>query len=104
MKCVILTIVLVFLSGCQQLYSKDTIIVGGPEFCGPRWQILGMLSAFKSEKLISGSKVTLDQVQLELTSSEEEKTASVLVSWPEGFSCVIASARYVIIKTPGQEM
>jgi len=93
-----LMILLALLSGCAQMYSKDTIIVAGPELCGARWQILDILLRVRKETLISNSEIKLDQVRLELTGSEDKMTTSVLMTWPEGFSCVIASGGYSIRK------
>ncbi len=90
---------LLVLGGCGQLYSKDTIVVAGPELCGERWQILEILLMVRKETLIKDSRVKLERVQLELTGSKSERTISVLISWPEGFSCVIASGGYIIRKT-----
>lgn len=87
---------LVLLSSCTQLYSKDTLLIAGTELCGVRWQVLEMLLRVRKETLISGSEVKLDQVYLELTSSADKNTVSVLVTWPGGFSCVIASGGHSI--------
>ncbi len=87
-------ILLVLLAGCTQLYSKDTIVVAGPELCGLRFHILEILLRVRKETLIVNSEVKLDQVHLELTGSEDKKTTSILITWPEGFSCVIASGGY----------
>ncbi len=94
-----LMILLVALAGCTQLYSKDTIVVAGPELCGLRFHILEILLRVRKETPISDSEIKLDQVHLELTSSENNKTISVLITWPEGFSCVIASGGYSIRKS-----
>lgn len=94
-----LMLLLILLSGCEQLYSKDTLIIAGSELCGARWQVLDVLLRVRKETLIKDSQVRLDQIWLELTSSEIEKTVSVLISWPDGFSCVIASGEHVIRKT-----
>ena len=99
MQWVRLTTLLLLLSSCTQTYSKDTLIIVEPEFCGVRWQILETLLRVREETLIKDSQIKLDQVQLELTSSEGEDTISVLMSWPEGFSCVIVSGRHIIRKT-----
>ncbi len=94
-----LVALLVLLAGCTQLYSKDTIVVAGPELCGLRSHILEILLRVRKETLISDSEIKLDQVSLELTGSEDKKTTSVLMTWPEGFSCVIASGGYSIRKS-----
>lgn len=94
-----LILLLVLLSGCEQLYSKDTLIIAGSELCGARWQVLDVLLRVRKETLIEDSRVKLGQVWLELTSSEVKRTVSVLISWPEGFSCVVASGGHVIRKT-----
>ena len=99
MQLIRLTILLVLLGSCSQLYSKDTLILAEPGFCGVRWQVLDTLFLVKQETLISNSEITLDQVRLELTKSENEETISVLMTWPEGFSCVIASGGYSIRET-----
>ena len=95
MQWVRLTTLLLLLSSCTQAYSKDTIIITGPEFCGIRWQVLETLLRVREETLIEDSQIELDRVQLELTSSEGGNTISVLMSWPEGFSCVIVSGRRI---------
>ena len=46
----------------------------------------------------------MDRVRLELTESEDESTVSVLVKWPEGISCVIASSVSVVKKSMGTEL
>ena len=94
-----LIVLLVLLSGCQQLYNRDTLIITGPEFCGVRWQVLETLLRVREETLIEDSQIELDRVRLELTSSEGGNTISVLMSWPEGFSCVIVSGQRIIRKT-----
>ncbi len=91
-----LMILLVALAGCTQMYSKDTIVVAGPELCGLRFHVLEILLRVREETPIANSEVKLDQVHLELTSSEDKKTTSILITWPEGFSCVIASGGYSI--------
>lgn len=98
MSLVRLIILLVLLSGCNQTYSKNALIIAGPELCGMRWQVLEMLSEFKNETLLSDSDIKLDQVRLELTGSEDKRTTSIVMTWPEGFSCIIASVSYTIRK------
>ena len=90
---------LILLSGCEQTYSRDTLILAGPEFCGARWEVLETLFMVKKETLMKGSQIKLDRVRLELTGSEGERTVSILMSWPEGFSCVIAHGGYLIRET-----
>lgn len=96
MPLVRLMILLALLSGCEQLYSKDTLVIAGPQLCGVRWQILDILLRVRQETLVSNSEIKLDQVHLELVSSADRKTTSILMTWPEGFSCVIASGGYAI--------
>ena len=45
---------LLLLGSCTQLYSKDTLLLAEPEFCGLRWQVLEVLLRGKKETLISG--------------------------------------------------
>ena len=99
-----LLILLLLLGGCAQLYSKDTLILAKPEFCGLRWQVLDILLRGKNETLVSGSEIEMDRVRLELTESKDKSTMSVIVTWPEGISCVIASSISVIKKNMGTEL
>ena len=98
MSLVRLIVLLVLLGGCEQVYSKNALIIAGPELCGTRLQILQMLSDVKNETLLSNSGIGLDQIRLELAGSKDERTTSVIMTWPEGFSCIIASVSYVIRK------